>query len=227
MLSAGRAPAETSSLLPFRTALHTDLVGDLMPKPSQPPKVKTIFIVGGPAGCGKTTVASYLSRELGILYLEGDDYHTPANKVKMGNSIPLNDGDRWDWLITLRNAATKELQRCNSIIVTCSFLKRKYRDVFRVASYNHPTVKLHFIYLKADEENLQARVRARVGHYMKESMVRSQLESLEEPGEDESDVIKFDVQRDREVIYNDVLATVRAKLEECTTTPTINGHDSR
>lgn len=100
----------------------------------------------------------------------------------MGSGIPLTDGDRWDWLITLRKEALKELQTCNAVIVTCSALRRKYRDVIRVAGYERPTVQVHFIYLNATEEYLQERVKARVGHYMKESLVRSQMETLEEPG---------------------------------------------
>lgn len=78
---------------------------------TQPPQIKKLFVVGGPAGCGKTTVASYLSQELGIPYLEGDDYHSAANQVKMGSGIPLTDADRWDWLITLRNEATNNYGR--------------------------------------------------------------------------------------------------------------------
>ncbi|KAM5344360.1 hypothetical protein ACJ41O_012897 [Fusarium nematophilum] len=181
---------------------------------TQPSKTRTIFVVSGPAGSGKTTVATYLSQELSIPYLEGDDYHPTANKVKMGSGMPLTDADRWDWLITLRNAATKHLQRSEAVLITCSSLRRKYRDVFRVASYDYPAVQVRFIYLKLDEEHLQARLSARVGHYMKESMVRSQMECLEEPAEDEFDVLKVDVQRDQTAVCRDALTRVRANLNE-------------
>lgn len=80
-----------------------------------------------------------------------------------------------------------------------------------------------FVYLKVGEEHLQARVKARVGHYMKESMVRCQMEILEEPAQDESDVIKIDVQREQDVVRRDALARVRGKLMEYEA-PTINGH---
>lgn len=130
------------------------------------------------------------------------------------NGIPLTDTDRWDWLITLRNEATKTLQKSNVVIVTCSALRRKYRDVLRVASYDHPTVRVCFIHLKVDKEHLQVRIKARVGHYMKESMVRSQMEILEEPAEDEFDVIKVDVHRDQDAARKDALASVLAKLKE-------------
>ena len=132
----------------------------------------------------------------------------------MRNGIPLNDSDRWDWLIGLRNAATKQLQKSSAIVVTCSSLRRRYRDVFRIVPYNDPTVLVRFIYLKVDEEHLQARVAARAGHYMKEDMVHSQLECLEEPAPDEFDVVKVNVQRDLAVVFKDALASVRAKLNE-------------
>ncbi|KAM0550296.1 hypothetical protein ACHAPJ_008966 [Fusarium lateritium] len=130
----------------------------------------------------------------------------------MRSGSPLTDADRWDWLITLRNAATEQLQKSNAVIVTCSSLRRKYRDVFRVASYHDPDVQLCFIYLRVDEEHLQARVRARVGHYMKESMVRSQMECLEEPALDEVDVVTIDVQRDPEIVCDDALNGVKTRL---------------
>ncbi|KAM6524499.1 hypothetical protein FALCPG4_010111 [Fusarium falciforme] len=173
---------------------------------------KTIFVVSGPAGSGKSTVATYVSQQSVIPYLEGDDFHPPANIAKMGSGIPLTDGDRWDWLVTLRNAATEQLKTSNAVIVTCSSLRRKYRDVFRVVPYHDPTVQLCFIYLKVGEEHLQARVRARGGHYMKETMVRSQLEDLEEPAGDEVDAITFDVQKDPATVCKDVLNRVRTLM---------------
>ena len=141
----------------------------------------------------------------------------------MGNGVPLTDADRWDWLITLRNEAIKQLQKSNAVIVTCSALKHKYRDVIRVASYEHPTVQVHFVYLKVDEDTLQARVKARVGHYMKEDMVHSQMETLEEPQQDEFDVLRIDVTQDSEAVKRDALTGLRAKLKEYEP-PTTNGH---
>lgn len=130
----------------------------------------------------------------------------------MGSGIPLTDGDRWDWLITLRNAATMRLRDSDAVVITCSSLRRRYRDVFRVVSYDYPSVQLCFIYLKVGVEHLKARIKSRVGHYMKESMVRSQLECLEEPGEDEFDVVSVDVQADRASVCEDALAMVRARM---------------
>ncbi|KAJ9602051.1 hypothetical protein H2200_013411 [Cladophialophora chaetospira] len=174
-----------------------------------------IWIITGPAGCGKTTVAAHLANELSLPYIEGDDYHPKANKEKMASGSPLTDEDRWDWLITLREAAIEKLQASNSVIVTCSALKRKYRDVIRVANYEHPSVQVHFVYLKVDEHTLQARVAARVGHYMKENMVHSQMATLEEPEEElEWDVLQVDVREDKEAVKTHALELVKEKLKE-------------
>lgn len=133
----------------------------------------------------------------------------------MGNGIPLTDADRWDWLITLKNEAVKQLRTSNACIVTCSALKKKYRDVIRVANYEHPTVQIHFVFLKLDEEVLQQRVASRVGHYMKQEMVHSQMMALEEPNvDDETDVIKIDVRNDKEEVERQVWESVSAKLKE-------------
>jgi len=180
---------------------------------SQPQHIEHIWIITGPAGCGKTTVAQYLAETLSLPYVEGDDWHSASNKEKMAKNIPLTDADRWDWLITLREEAVKRLQHSNSVIVTCSALKHKYRDVIRVANYEHPTVQIHFIYLRVDEHTLQERVAARVGHYMKESMVHSQMTALEEPDE-EWDVLSVDVRNDKEEVQRNALEVVKKKLAE-------------
>ena len=131
----------------------------------------------------------------------------------MGKGIPLTDADRWDWLITLREEAIKHLSSSNSVIVTCSALKHKYRDVIRVANYEHPSVQIHFVYLKVDEATLQKRVAERVGHYMKAGMVQSQMSALEEP-EEEWDVLAVDVRNDKEAVQKAALERVRRKLAE-------------
>ena len=117
----------------------------------------------------------------------------------MARGEPLTDADRWDWLILLRDEAIKTLlsqsqpqtttTTPSGVIVTCSALKRKYRDILRIASLKHPSIKVHFVFLKATEALLMDRVRARKNHYMKDYMVRSQFESLEAPAEDEGDVV--------------------------------------
>ncbi|KAK0254816.1 hypothetical protein LTS09_010287 [Friedmanniomyces endolithicus] len=157
--------------------------------------IKHIWVITGPAGCGKTSVAEYLHQQLQIPYLEGDTFHTPENVQKMANGQPLTDADRWDWLILLREQAlltltTKPTTPRNN---RCSALKRKYRDVLRIAAYRRPDLKVHFVFLQASEAVLMDRVRGRQGHYMKDYMVHSQFQSLEAPQRDELEGVTGDV----------------------------------
>ncbi|KZM18442.1 Gluconokinase [Ascochyta rabiei] len=145
-----------------------------------------ILIVTGPAGCGKSTIAKVLADRYAFEYIEGDEYHPQTNIDKMAAGIPLNDEDRWDWLILLRDQALQDLkQGAKGVVITCSALKKKYRDVIRTARLydEEPDANVHFVYLRADKETLLARVRGRQGHYMKDSMVESQFAALEEPDE--------------------------------------------
>jgi gluconokinase len=132
----------------------------------------------------------------------------------MASNIPLTDEDRWNWLIDLRNAAIERLQSSNGVIVTCSALKHKYRDVLRIANYEHPSVQIHFIYLRADRKTLQDRVAKRQGHYMKKEMVISQLENLEEPEEMEWDAMSVDVRGTPEEVQRAALEVLKRKLAE-------------
>lgn len=140
----------------------------------------------------------------------------------MSQNKPLTDVDRWDWLIALREAAAARLSPSSSsatkphdgVVVTCSALKRKYRDVIRIAAYNNHSVLVHFIYLRADEAVLTARVLGRKGHFMKSSMVQSQLEMLEEPDMEEQrrDVLEVDCGPSLTEVQKMVVRTVREAL---------------
>lgn len=183
-----------------------------------------MWIITGPAGCGKSTVAQYVAKELSIPYIEGDDYHSDSNKQKMSQGTPLTDNDRWDWLIALREAAVARLspskpsanKRHDGVVVTCSALKRKYRDVIRIAAYNDHDVMVHFIYLRADADVLLARVTGRQGHYMKSAMVRSQMEALEEPDATEQgrDVLEVDCGASLTQVQQEAVKTVREVLAD-------------
>ena len=142
----------------------------------------------------------------------------------MSQNKPLTDIDRWDWLISLREAAAARLSPSGSsatkphdgVVVTCSALKRKYRDVIRIAAYNNHSVLVHFIYLRASEEVLIARVLGRTGHYMKSGMVHSQMEMLEEPDQEEQgrDVLEVDCGASLSEVQRMVVRTVREVLAE-------------
>lgn len=139
----------------------------------------------------------------------------------MASGIPLTDADRWDWLISLRKAAIEVLSPSEAnnylppsgVVVACSALKQKYRDVMRVAAYGSPSVQIHFVYLKLDEKALYQRVTQRKSHYMKNTMVQSQLRDLEEP-QGEWDALTIDANHPPDQVRREVLEMVRNKLAE-------------
>ena len=138
----------------------------------------------------------------------------------MSAGIPLTDEDRWDWLTALREASIRELNRgSEGVVLTCSALKRKYRDVIRVAPYFTPNLYLHFIYLDAPEELLVQRVRARQNHYMGANMVHSQFEALERPRPDEVDVITINVNKPLEDVTAEALDRVLQTMAAHQQTP--------
>ncbi|KAK3299032.1 P-loop containing nucleoside triphosphate hydrolase protein [Chaetomium fimeti] len=208
-MSSGRQsipPSPKAARLP--TALSNGVMtnGSAASTTDSPAKDQHIWLVTGPAGCGKSTVAKHIADSLQLPFVEGDEYHPKANIEKMSAGIPLTDADRWDWLTALREASINELDKgSDGVVLTCSALKRKYRDVIRVAPYFTPNVHLHFIYLDAPEEVLLQRVSARQNHYMGANMVHSQFEVLERPTADEVDVITIDVTQSQEAVKADAL----------------------
>lgn len=139
-----------------------------------------VLIVMGVSGVGKTTVASALSQALAWPVRDGDEFHPPANIAKMQAGTPLQDADRWPWLEAI--AAWIDALRKSGApgIVTCSALKRRYRDIL---VGDREGVRL--VFLKGDEALIRARLAARKGHFMPPALLPSQFAALEEPEEDE------------------------------------------
>ena len=136
-------------------------------------------------------------------------FHPKANIDKMRSGVPLTDADRWDWLVALRDESIHRISHgLGGVVVTCSALKRKYRDVIRVAAYYDHDILVHFIFLSAPPEVLLQRVSQRQGHYMGANMVKSQFDILERPAADETDVVSIDVSRTMDEVKQDVLAMV-------------------
>jgi len=140
----------------------------------------TIVVIMGISGSGKTTVAKQLAAALGCRFEEGDDLHPPANVEKMNSGTPLTDADRWPWLRAIAEKIDGWRARGESAVLTCSALKRSYRDII---IGDRPDVAL--VYLKGSHHLIHRRMEGRQGHFMPATLLDSQLAILEEPGADE------------------------------------------
>jgi carbohydrate kinase (thermoresistant glucokinase family) len=129
----------------------------------------------GVSGSGKSSVADALAARLGWDLAEGDDLHSPANVAKMAAGRPLTDDDRTPWLARVADWIDAELAAGHGAVVTCSALRRSYRDVLR-----RPAVL--FVHLDGPRDLLAARLGARQGHFMPVALLDSQLATLEPPG---------------------------------------------
>ena len=133
----------------------------------------------GVSGSGKTTLGGRLASILGYRFIEGDDLHPAANVAKMSAGIALTDDDRWPWLD--RVAERVRVLNDTGCVVSCSALKRSYRDHIR----DRAGVAVTFVHPEVDLQILGFRMRDRPGHYMPPSLLDSQWATLERPGPDE------------------------------------------
>jgi carbohydrate kinase (thermoresistant glucokinase family) len=137
-------------------------------------------VVMGVSGCGKSTVGRALAQRLGVHYIEGDDLHPSGNVERMRAGIPLTDTDRHGWLQEVAGQLANATAQSLGVVVSCSALKRAYRELLRGGA---PDVR--FVYLQGDATLLAQRMAARSGHYMPPSLLQSQLDTLEPPQTDE------------------------------------------
>lgn len=170
------------------------------------------LVVMGVSGTGKTTVAEALARRLGLRFIEGDSLHPEANITKMSAGVPLDDDDRRPWLETLAALLASHHAGGVSTVLTCSALKRSYRDVLRSRV---PAGTVAFVHLTAPFEVLRERMEARE-HFMPASLLQSQLDTLEPLGPDEPGTA-YDVTRP----LDDVVAEVVGKVA-----PFVSGESS-
>ena len=138
----------------------------------------------GVSGCGKSEVGRALSEALGVPYLEGDSFHSAANVAKMSSGTPLNDDDRAGWLLTLQEQIRNARDSNIGIVLSCSALKRRYRDLLRVGD-----PALRFAHLSGSRELIETRMKARPGHFMPPSLLDSQLRDLEPLQADEAGIV--------------------------------------
>lgn len=134
----------------------------------------------GVCGSGKSEIGARVAKAIGAGFIEGDDYHSPANVAKMASGIPLDDTDRAAWLQRLRDEIATARQRGVSLVVSCSALKQRYRDMLRDGD-----PALRFAHLHGERDVIAMRLQARKDHYMPAALLDSQLQVLEplQPGE--------------------------------------------
>ncbi|MDQ4137745.1 MAG: gluconokinase [Actinomycetota bacterium] len=138
----------------------------------------------GVSGSGKSTLAEMLARALQVDYVDADDLHPEANKVKMAGGTPLTDEDRWPWLRSVGEVLHTENAAGRSVVVACSALRRSYRDVLR-----EKVDDAFLIHLHGDEELLAERLGMRKGHFMPVALLASQLATLEPLAPDEAGLV--------------------------------------
>jgi gluconokinase len=141
------------------------------------------WVVMGVSGCGKSTVGQALATAQGVPYIEGDQFHPDANVAKMSAGIPLNDDDRAGWLLALQAQVRDAQQRNAGLVLSCSALKRRYRDLLRQGD-----PALRFAHLNGPKDLISARMQARANHYMPPSLLDSQFRDLEPLQADEAGI---------------------------------------
>src|SRR3954462_4844620 len=133
----------------------------------------------GVAGSGKSLIGAALANALGIDFVDGDNYHSATNIERMASGIPLTDDDRADWLDSLAGRIREARDSGAGVVVACSALKRRYRDILRASA-----PELQFVFLNGAPALIAARLAGRRAHFMPPSLLDSQLETLEEPAPD-------------------------------------------
>lgn len=164
-----------------------------------------VLVFMGVSGCGKSTVAALLSGRLGWAFEEGDALHPEANVEKMAAGHPLTDDDRWPWLEKVATWIDEQLDAGKSGLITCSALKRSYRDLI-----NRRGSGVQFVYLAGSKELIAARLATRQGHFMPPGLLDSQFADLEEPAPDEPG-IRLDVGPAPAVLADEVVKAFSLK----------------
>lgn len=145
-----------------------------------------IVIIMGVAGSGKTTIGKKLAARLGWGFSDADEFHSAANKQKMAEGVPLGDADRQPWLQAMHEAIEARREQGHDWVFTCSALKRRYRQLLGADQED-----LFWVYLDGSEQLLLERLSRRGGHFFDPRLLRSQLQTLEQPAEEEA--IRVDI----------------------------------
>ncbi|MGH8160899.1 MAG: gluconokinase [Gammaproteobacteria bacterium] len=160
-------------------------------------QTQPLVVIMGVSASGKSTVGKLLAARLNVNYADGDNFHSQANITKMRSGIPLDDDDRWPWLDTIGDWLHDHAS--TGAVISCSALKRIYRDRLRAAAPG-----IVFLHLSGGVEELRRRIAARKDHFMPASLLDSQLETLEPLQKDETGVA-IELTQGREIIVNEFL----------------------
>ncbi|MDJ0661328.1 MAG: gluconokinase [Crocosphaera sp.] len=163
-----------------------------------------IDLIMGVSGSGKTTIGKALSQQLGYAFYDADDFHPPQNIAKMSQGIPLNDSDRLPWLLAIKSVINEHQQLEKDAIITCSALKQSYRDLLA-----ENTTDMSVIYLKGSYETIFKRLQQRSEHFMKENMLLSQFQTLEEP----ENAVIIDINLTVSEIVKEIINQTCAKID--------------
>jgi gluconokinase len=163
------------------------------------------IVVMGVSGAGKSTVGRIVAARLNCPFRDADSFHPQANIEKMSRGEPLTDDDRWPWLQAIAAWIAEHRAAGTLCVVTCSALKRVYRDVVT----NKQSADVRLVYLKGDFDLIAARLKARKGHFMPPALLQSQFAALEEPAADEH-AITVSIDATPEEIAGEVVKALRA-----------------
>ncbi|QYY36272.1 gluconokinase [Ruficoccus sp. ZRK36] len=154
-----------------------------------------VIILMGVSGSGKTTIGEKLAAATGGTFFDGDDFHPEANIQKMHAGIPLTDEDRLPWLQRLRQLIEEQEPKDTPTFIACSALKLSYRHIL-----DPDDAQVRLVYLKGSFSLISERLHARHGHFMPESLLRSQFDALEQP----DDCVVVDIDQTPDEIVTDL-----------------------
>jgi gluconokinase len=163
-----------------------------------------LYVIMGVSGSGKTSVGGAFAKALGADFVEGDEYHPAENVERMSRGVALTDEDRAGWLRALAARICEARDADKGLVMTCSALKRSYRDIFRAEA-----PELQFVFLRGSRALVSERLAGRRGHFMPPSLLESQFATLEEPAPNEHAWV-CDITRSPDAIVTALLARASA-----------------
>jgi carbohydrate kinase (thermoresistant glucokinase family) len=178
-----------------------------------------VLVLMGVSGCGKSTVAAMLAGRLHWEFEVGDALHPAANIEKMAAGHPLTDADRMPWLALVAEWIEGRLDAGENGVITCSALKRSYREIL-----NRRNSGVLFVYLAGSRDLIESRMAARQGHFMPPALLDSQFATLEAPGPDEP-AITIEIGRKPKAITKSIIAELHLADVPTSAVRTLNPHD--